>query len=194
MPQKPYLHPSQRTLRTQQIGASSHKNSYHIGVLDGNWCEEQSNVLFPRKDEKTFHGTTEVMACFKKPTNPDEVRGESVPLQETQRELLFSHGADTHSRHLSTTNEVLDCRNNIRVEHSYNANAQSTRRVLTAVKQQEWAESDVFDQQYVTTKNATLDTTAAAVQRDPKVLGSKEYARSGAFVRSLGAQQSHLRT
>jgi len=200
MSQLPYLHPSQRTLRTKQIGASSHKNSYHIGVLEGNWCEDQTNALFDRKNEKAFLGTTQAMVEYKKYSADmtKKAKGDAVPLQETQRELLFSHGSDAHHRQLSTTNEVMCFTNNIRVEQSYNMDAVSNRKVLASLKQAEWAENrDVFSQQFITTKNATIDGTGAHIQQRPDVLfgnGIKQFARSGKFVQSLGKHQGYLRS
>lgn len=37
----PYLHPSLRNLKSEQVGLSSHKNVYQNGVLEGNWLEER---------------------------------------------------------------------------------------------------------------------------------------------------------
>ena len=37
----PYLHPSKRNYSTDQVGPSTHQNSYNKGVLLGNWYEER---------------------------------------------------------------------------------------------------------------------------------------------------------
>jgi hypothetical protein len=38
----PYLHPTERTLRSAQIGLSGHVNAYNTGVLDGNYVEDRA--------------------------------------------------------------------------------------------------------------------------------------------------------
>ena len=38
-----YLAPAMRPLKAEQIGLSSHKNTYSRGVLEGNWIEEKGS-------------------------------------------------------------------------------------------------------------------------------------------------------
>eukprot|EP00744_Colponema_vietnamica_P005819 GILI01008483.1.p1 GENE.GILI01008483.1~~GILI01008483.1.p1 ORF type:complete len:150 (+),score=32.82 GILI01008483.1:88-537(+) len=41
MSRAPYLHPTKRNYSTDQVGPSTHQNSYNQGVLLGNWYEER---------------------------------------------------------------------------------------------------------------------------------------------------------
>ena len=41
MSRQPYLHPNQRNFSTEQVGPSTHQNSYNKGVLLGNWFEDR---------------------------------------------------------------------------------------------------------------------------------------------------------
>ncbi|CUG79981.1 Hypothetical protein, putative [Bodo saltans] len=90
---KTYLHPSQRSLKTDQIGPSGHKNQYHIAVLEGNWLEERRG-FGPQPTPKDVLSTTTQRVSY---TDVDsQSRRDAKPMEaisfEAPRELLFFHG------------------------------------------------------------------------------------------------------
>jgi hypothetical protein len=103
---KTYLHPSQRSLKTDQIGPSGHKNQYHIAVLEGNWLEERRG-FGPQptpKDHDALATTTQRLSY----TNVDsQSRRDAKPMEaisfEAPRELLFFHGAGRIQSQYSVT-------------------------------------------------------------------------------------------
>lgn len=99
----PYLHPSEKRLKSEQIGPSSHKNVYHAGVLTGNWIEERAGfgqipVSVP------LETTTINKLSFQHPGRSR--RQEPTPHTDVERALLFGHGQDFHCQTFETTNEL----------------------------------------------------------------------------------------
>lgn len=104
---KSFLHPSQRSLKTDQIGPSGHKNLYHVGVLEGNWFEERRG-FGPQptaEEDASFVATstqrvsyTDCGAKLRKDAKPMEACSFEAP-----RELLFCHGQGHVSSQYSVT-------------------------------------------------------------------------------------------
>eukprot|EP00759_Apiculatamorpha_spiralis_P023083 PhF_6_TR26985/c0_g1_i2/m.39384 len=93
MPERlPYLHPSQRNLRTEQIGPSSHKNEYRSGVLIGEWAEVKTGGSVQTVQSKlqtrtiyrnSFYGMNNTEpALYAKP-------------KEYSKDILFGHADDS---------------------------------------------------------------------------------------------------
>jgi hypothetical protein len=99
MPKKAFLHPSQRSLRTEQIGPSGHKNEYHVGVLEGNWQEERHTFGPQPAKNSPFTATTTQRSSYQAAT-PAELREARPPEAfslEAPRQLLFGHGKQVKS-------------------------------------------------------------------------------------------------
>lgn len=92
-----FLHPSQRSLKTEQIGPSGHKNQYHVATLEGNWFEERRGFgpqLQKNAENTSFSSTTTQRVSY---VDFDEDARKGAKLaeacsQEAPRELLFQHG------------------------------------------------------------------------------------------------------
>eukprot|EP01063_Lacrimia_lanifica_P039516 TRINITY_DN8696_c0_g4_i1.p2 TRINITY_DN8696_c0_g4~~TRINITY_DN8696_c0_g4_i1.p2 ORF type:complete len:134 (+),score=59.62 TRINITY_DN8696_c0_g4_i1:91-492(+) len=93
MAARPYLHPSQRNLKSEQVGPSSHTNEYHVGVLQGNWVEERRAIVQNPVDTK-LDSMTVSRASYQKPRAGEVVKTKPVSQNETPRNLLFGHGTD----------------------------------------------------------------------------------------------------
>jgi hypothetical protein len=187
-----YLHPSQRPLKTEQIGPSSHKNEYHVGVLHGNWAEERQAFGRHANGPVRFEGRATTKGAYPPRSGADIKAAQGAQTSNTYeapRQLLFGHGRDQvnllttaelsypdHSRGESTTSPV-------KLPDIVGVSKRST---LVQKKQAEWAEW--AGDSYVTTKNATFDSTADAVKAaDPAdVYPRHTSTHHGEFLRSLG--------
>ena len=166
----PYLHPSQRNLRTEQIGPSSHKNEFRPGVLIGDWNEAKTaaNVISvqPKLQTRTinrnsYYGIPADPALFSRP-------------QEYTRDLLFGHSGFDATAH-----------------------PQSENLTRTEKKKQEWErmrDPDVFRVLATTTTTKTLAYKGAEHKSDVK---PSEYSVKGEFrkqMKYLTTGSLHLRS
>lgn len=99
MPQKSYLHPSQRGTGSEQIGPSSHRNQYHAATLEGNWFEERQG-FGPQAAGPTaqpFQGTTTQRVSFNPYSSASMAEAKQLGAcsVEAPRALLFHHGTKT---------------------------------------------------------------------------------------------------
>lgn len=98
MPQRSYLHPSQRT-GSDQIGPSSHRNQYHAATLEGNWFEERTG-FGPQSASTTstnrgpFNATTTQRVSYNPYSTESMMEAKQLGAcsVEAPRELLFYHG------------------------------------------------------------------------------------------------------
>ncbi|KAF0984201.1 hypothetical protein FDP41_007378 [Naegleria fowleri] len=107
-----FLPPKERVLRSEQIGLSSHKNTYNNGTLMNNWIEERnaSDYIDKINSDPSFlnlqkTGPTLNQTLYKNPTEwkPDAYRVEEPILpKETGKEILFVHGDDKTEKSLVT--------------------------------------------------------------------------------------------
>jgi len=84
-----YMHPSQKG--TAQIGSSNHTNTYHVGVLAGNWMEERNS--FGPQPKRDFKFTARSETRDKYPPRSEKDYGAAKPPQcvqpEAPRALIF---------------------------------------------------------------------------------------------------------
>lgn len=99
MTKKAFLHPSQRSLRTEQIGPSGHKNEYHVGVLEGNWQEERHTFGPQPAKNSPFTATSTQRTSFQCPSTSAirDARPPEANSLEAPRQLLFGHGKEVQS-------------------------------------------------------------------------------------------------
>ena len=192
---KSFLHPSQRTLKTEQIGPSSHKNEYHVGVLHGNWSEERQAFGRHASGPQRFEGRTTTKDTFPPRTGAD-LKAAQAPqmslLYEAPRELLFGHGAP--KTHMMTTSE-LSYVNHAAGEAPTPSSklpdiaGVSKRRERSQKMQEERREAAGGGDMYLTTKNVSLDATATSIAKaKPEEVYVKHTAtHHGEFLRSLGS-------
>ncbi len=89
------------------IGPSGHKNTYHLGTLEGNWVEDRSALGRSEVEDRTFRGLSEAKASFASKdgstAKPDRAYIPSAP-----RELLFGQAAaSTNPADVWVTNSQL---------------------------------------------------------------------------------------
>jgi hypothetical protein len=91
---KAFLHPSQRVLKTEQIGPSSHRNQYHVGVLDGNWFEERTTFGASSSRGSFFNAASTHRVSYPPRTSAEiaQSRPPAAVVPEAPRELMFGHG------------------------------------------------------------------------------------------------------
>ena len=86
----PYLNPTHRDLKTEQIGTSGHNNNYQNGCLLGNWYEDR---FAPKAGD-----SAEVIYPLPKSTYKGDFNSKAVPIRplirtaDLGRELLFGKG------------------------------------------------------------------------------------------------------
>ena len=99
MTKKAFLHPSQRSLKTEQIGPSGHKNEFHVGVLEGNWQEERHTFGPQPAKNSPFTGTTTQRTSYQPASSAQlhDARPPEAYSQEAPRQLLFGHGKQVKS-------------------------------------------------------------------------------------------------
>jgi hypothetical protein len=193
---KSFLHPSQRTLKTEQIGPSSHKNEYHVGVLHGNWAEERQAFGRQASGPQKFEGRSTTKDTYPPRVGADFKTAQAPQmslLYEAPRQLLFGHGES--KTHMMTTSELSY------VNHAAGEAATPTtklpnivgvskRRELSDKKHQERRDaSGASGSMYLTTKNVSLDATATTIQqaRPEDVYVKHSASHHGDFLRSLGS-------
>ena len=130
MSRAPYLHPSHREAKTDQIGTSSHQNGYGNGVLLGNWYEDRFApkagdvaVAYPMPNTTVTddfqHRTTKVRPLMKTADLGKELLlgqgGEPVPLPPKEidkfrlKKALWAEERDMEpSAHFVTTKMQAD--------------------------------------------------------------------------------------
>lgn len=108
----PYLHPSLRILKSEQVGLSSHKNYYSDNrVLEGNWVEERmakENLLKSTKPK--FDSISETMDKYRDPKSYKEypnIGSELMTTTELDRDILFAHGNNPQNRSLLSMNDIV---------------------------------------------------------------------------------------
>lgn len=164
-----YLHPSQRNLKTEQIGPSSHKNEYHVGVLEGNWFEERYS-FGPQPQKATKFNATSVSSTSFPARTPGEyasARAAEAANDEAPRDLLFGHGEHAASPFVSMAElSYTDLTKPGALATATPALTSpkavaDTRRSLLDRKRGEWEqETNAF----LTTKNVTFDATGVYAQ------------------------------
>jgi hypothetical protein len=188
-----YLHPSQRPLKTEQIGPSSHKNEYHVGVLHGNWAEERNAFGRHANGPVRFEGASTTKNAYPAPSAGDIKAAQGPQLQmagEAPRQLLFGHG-QPHNSYLTTTevsypdSTKVDAGTLKTVKLPELAGV-TKRTELSERKKAQWANETNI---YVTTKNDTFDATAntIAASRPEEVYMPHRATHHGDFLHSLGA-------
>lgn len=202
---------SHRMARTEQIGPSGHKNEYHIGVLHGNWQEERYALGRKAQGKVKFDGTSEAHAQFGSAAQNGAViqKPERAFPYECPRELLFGQGPATSTSNLEqqwiTTAQLQASQvrvgrggrnaNNTAEELQKIASVNSVAGAKARARQEELAD----DEQFRTTKQATLDSTANKIinrevevpKRDSSVRG-----RGGKITNELhtAANKIHFRS
>eukprot|EP01010_Urceolus_cornutus_P000023 NODE_1002_length_1176_cov_236.712511_g762_i0.p1 GENE.NODE_1002_length_1176_cov_236.712511_g762_i0~~NODE_1002_length_1176_cov_236.712511_g762_i0.p1 ORF type:complete len:217 (-),score=34.82 NODE_1002_length_1176_cov_236.712511_g762_i0:424-1074(-) len=172
----PYLHPSQRNLKSEQIGPSSHKNNFSIGVLDGNWVEDreaftQTYVHAPSEN------TTVSRASYQhpggkagtKPHRVDPITAGSLP-----RQLLFGHGNDFNQTSYCTMNELFYSNPNpdsgsqrVKTDVAVKMSAASGRKDMLEKKKAQWQEDAAGDmKQFETMNSQMIDATGKQLQEN----------------------------
>ena len=161
----PYLHPTHRSLKTEQIGPSSHKNEYRTGVLVGNWLEER----LPKVDPAP--------APMPKPTTASEFVTKSVAPRhlvrapDAGRDLLFGHSTSSH------------------------VGAAKPEPVIPKFqkKRQEWAVDRDPDTHFMkTTKTVEMDAVGEIVIRDKQVLHDAAVKSGASFSKTFVQDHRHM--
>ena len=211
-----YLHPSQRPRKTEQIGPSSHKNEYHVGVLHGNWAEERNAFGRHANGPVRFEGRTTTKDTYPPRTGAD-LKAAQAPqmslLYEAPRQLLFGHGkpqvhmlttaetsyvnpADREAALAATAAASSDAPTPLRSLGRSSAvpklpelggTVSNRRQRSEAVKAM--AGANPTTEMYLTTKNVSLDATAAtiAATAPAEVYAPHTASHHGEFLRSLGS-------
>jgi hypothetical protein len=191
MSQKPsFLHPSQRTLKTEQIGPSSHKNEYHVGVLEGNWCEDRNAFGRQALGPQPFKSRATTRDAF--PPRSTSEYASALPgnlggSTEAPRTLLFGHGEPVNTVVSTAESSFTGATSGLPPI------AQPRRRLLDK-KREEWHSRVPHDGRYVTTKNVTVDATAEHAKQNFDYAPVKSNSH-GIFLKSLGSvmRQTNLR-
>jgi hypothetical protein len=184
---------SHRMARTEQIGPSGHKNEYHIGVLHGNWQEERFALGRKAQGKVKFEGESEAKAQFASSYQNGSViqKPERAFPYECPRELLFGQGPATSTANAEqqwiTTAQLQASQ--VRVGRG-GKNANNTAEELQKInsvnsiagakaraRQQELGD----DEQFKTTKQSTLDSTANKI-----INGEVEVQKRSGSVRARG--------
>eukprot|EP01060_Flectonema_neradi_P029790 TRINITY_DN419_c4_g1_i1.p1 TRINITY_DN419_c4_g1~~TRINITY_DN419_c4_g1_i1.p1 ORF type:complete len:184 (+),score=27.43 TRINITY_DN419_c4_g1_i1:154-705(+) len=151
----PYLHPSQRNLRNEQVGPSNHQNEYHVGVLQDNWVEDRAS--FGQKQVKVkLDSLTVAQASYQKPPEGMNCKPSPYCQRETERHLLFGHGSDLHCTDYNTIHNM-----------TYNSTKDpSARNSLVAKKKAQWeSDNDPEADAYVTTRKLFHDSTSQYIYK-----------------------------
>jgi hypothetical protein len=105
----PYLHPSDRVLRSEQVGISNHQNQYNTGVLMGNWVAERG-ADETKLPPNAFNANTVHQTSFQHPQdlNPNALKRENLQVHEgLEKEIIFAHGQDLHDSSYVTMNQLV---------------------------------------------------------------------------------------
>jgi hypothetical protein len=181
MTKKSFLHPSQRSLRTEQIGPSGHKNEYHVGVLEGNWQEERHTFGPQPSKNCPFTATTTNRTSFQCPST-SELRGARPPEAyslEAPRQLLFGHGKQFKSSFSLAELCFTNPRNppSLTSEQVLAAEGTSPRRSRSNSKRREGGVGPYED-----------DGHSAASQGDESLMEGSQTSNSGSKVLPVGVQ------
>eukprot|EP00755_Sulcionema_specki_P004722 Sspe_Gene.4618::Locus_1521_Transcript_1_1_Confidence_1.000_Length_838::g.4618::m.4618 len=167
----PYLHPSQRNLRKEQVGPSSHQNEYHVGVLHGNWVEDRAAI--GQKPVKVKMDTTTIArASYQRPPAGVKCRQDPISQGETDRQILFGHGTDFHQTNYTTLNELTytDLSKGdatIKSDVAFKVSGNTERKSLVDKKKAQWQDdNDPEKDAYVSTKKATHDASGEVIRRE----------------------------
>eukprot|EP00997_Jenningsia_sp_PLL12_P006734 NODE_3304_length_789_cov_105.739189_g2761_i0.p1 GENE.NODE_3304_length_789_cov_105.739189_g2761_i0~~NODE_3304_length_789_cov_105.739189_g2761_i0.p1 ORF type:complete len:216 (-),score=23.33 NODE_3304_length_789_cov_105.739189_g2761_i0:79-726(-) len=157
----PYLHPSQRNLKSDQIGPSGHKNEYNVGVLQANWVEDRASFE-QRFVDPPLESTTICKASYQHPGRIRRV--EPSPVGDMAKELLFGHGSDFHSKSYVTTNELFyadhqKMGDSLKTDSVLKSTSSCARSDQTMKKQRQWQEELTDTKRFETTKAATIDAS-----------------------------------
>eukprot|EP00756_Hemistasia_phaeocysticola_P020333 Hpha_TRINITY_DN15713_c1_g3::TRINITY_DN15713_c1_g3_i1::g.40963::m.40963 len=163
MSKAPYLHPSQRNLASS--GPSSHKNEYHVGVLQGNWVEDRASFGAHQEPPK-FDAKSLAQASFVRPTQQQLQKRQPIPQGETERALLFGHGNDFHQTNYTTLQELAytDLSTGdpaVKTNAAFMATGDSRRTVLAAKKKDQWVEDNNPDKNHYATQHSTTHGATA---------------------------------
>ena len=108
-----YLAPAMRPLKAEQIGLSSHKNTYSRGVLEGNWIEEKGSWDAGTAEERRFDGVTTTRAnfdnkyrCLDTVGGTSGLRAKVKPAQGLPKEYIFGHGTNLREESFVTTSQL----------------------------------------------------------------------------------------
>jgi hypothetical protein len=169
----PYLHPTHRNLKTEQIGPSSHKNEYRTGVLVGNWLEERLPKIDPSPGpwpQPTSRGE-----FGPKTTAPRHL----IRAPDAGRDLLFGHSSSLHSSGSATPTPTLNP-----------INRQIPR---FQQKRKDWAVDRDPDTHYMkTTKKVEMDMVGEMVIRDKQVLHDAAVKTGASFVKTFVQDHRHM--
>eukprot|EP00995_Heteronema_vittatum_P003977 NODE_1612_length_925_cov_232.100457_g475_i1.p1 GENE.NODE_1612_length_925_cov_232.100457_g475_i1~~NODE_1612_length_925_cov_232.100457_g475_i1.p1 ORF type:complete len:221 (-),score=68.16 NODE_1612_length_925_cov_232.100457_g475_i1:186-848(-) len=190
----PYLHPSQRNLKSDQIGPSSHKNEYTLGVLQGNWGEDRA-ALEQRVTKATLGATTISKASYQHPGALAPIkRAEPTQHPEMPRALMFGHGTDFHQTSFVTTNQCFFKGASTSPDGSMGDTAASAllagpppRTELAEKKRQQWQADGQVEDHYKSTKASTLDATAQASMNSSVGKPAAQTSKWGASVKELNS-------
>eukprot|EP01059_Diplonema_ambulator_P020101 TRINITY_DN33793_c0_g1_i1.p1 TRINITY_DN33793_c0_g1~~TRINITY_DN33793_c0_g1_i1.p1 ORF type:complete len:178 (+),score=26.54 TRINITY_DN33793_c0_g1_i1:47-535(+) len=160
MSRAPYLHPSQRNLKNDQVGPSSHQNEYHVGVLQGNWVEER--VVYNQRPQNVKLDCLTVSRASYQNHGPGVEKAVPVSQHETSRHLLFGHGTDLTQTDFSTTSSIA-------YTHTSCPDTIPQSNSLLAKKRAQWVvENDPEQDHYKSTKKESHDATADYIRRTAK--------------------------
>lgn len=201
-----YLHPSQKGSKTEQIGPSSHRNEYHVGVLEGNWFEERFS--FGSQPQRTFKfdAKSNMKDCFP-PRTCDEYRSakpNEASVQEAPRQLLFGHGSHSVTSLLTVselcykdlsqggialkTNDVINVQGiSPRRSRSKQKRSENGRLAMDNSEGAARIAGKGSERQFVTTKNVTTDATGEYMLIHSDVFVRGQCKKRGEFVKSMSS-------
>eukprot|EP00756_Hemistasia_phaeocysticola_P058626 Hpha_TRINITY_DN3526_c0_g1::TRINITY_DN3526_c0_g1_i1::g.25684::m.25684 len=176
MSRAPYLHPSQRNLKTEQVGPSSHQNEYHTGVLQGNWVEDRAAcgqyAVRCQLDRMTVNRASYKMLPE---SERQKVRMDAVDPRQVDRQLLFGHGTDFHNRDLASMSALMHSAGvhshepSLKSEATYRMTGATSSgdRVLLKKKDQWRDEKDADANHFRTSNTESHYKTAGQIILDP---------------------------
>ena len=138
-----YLHPSQKG--TSQVGSINHTNTYHVGVLAGNWMEERNSFGPQPKRDFKFTAKSETHEKYP-PRTVHEYAGAKPPQcaqPEAPRALIFGEETGPNATGNLQTIHELSYQNipqggkALRTHEIFAATGNSPRRTHTVDKRRE---------------------------------------------------------
>lgn len=189
----PYLHPSQRNLKSEQIGPSSHKNEYTIGVLQGNWIEERAG--FEQKFvDAPLESISVAKASYQNPAKLQQLAAATT--SDLEKELIFGHGHDFHQTSFVTTNQLFykdpnSGGDSLKTDTVMKMTGASAVNEKAMAKRQQW-QAEAAPNHYETTKAATIDSTGRSIQHSKVEFNKPATSKWGDCVKSL--TNDHHRT
>eukprot|EP01003_Olkasia_polycarbonata_P005846 NODE_581_length_798_cov_90.786382_g517_i0.p1 GENE.NODE_581_length_798_cov_90.786382_g517_i0~~NODE_581_length_798_cov_90.786382_g517_i0.p1 ORF type:complete len:229 (+),score=34.94 NODE_581_length_798_cov_90.786382_g517_i0:77-763(+) len=193
----PYLHPSHRNLKSEQIGPSSHKNEYNVGVLQGDFWVEDRAAFDQKYTNVPLEATTIMKASFQNPgTHAPVQKTTPIPQGEMDKQLMFGHGKDFHESSYITMNELMYADPGampeaLKTDIVVKVQGGSLRRRFADAKKSQWQIENTEADRFVTSKKATIDATAdqvtqATTQRELQN-GKAPTQKWGSAVKSLSS-------